>query len=340
MRQNGVEPTVPNHFVPTLVSFALRQGVAPEPLFASVGESLGSARLTGTQFSVRQVEQLFEALCEAVGDRGLALQLGRDVDAERLGLFGLLLSSAGTPRAAFAALSEFKGLFHPLLDLVVEERDACTYLRYASNDGSPIGDRPYYAEVLLSTLHCASGLFWGQPMLPLYVAFRHPAPAYLRAYEQTFRCSLRFEQPVDELCYHVRFLDRPWRGASDSHGSLRSEAQRVLASEEPVLIRQVKRVVRARIREPDLTLDDVARVLALSTRSLQRSLQLSGTSFRALRDDVRYQRARSLLQDSTRTTEATALELGYRDRSNFVRAFERWSGQSPSDFRRSRSGAK
>ena len=341
MRQTlGVEPTVPNHFVPSLVSFALRLGVAPEPLFARVGHRLEAARKDGTQFSVREVEQLFEALCDEVRDPSLALSLGREFDAERLGLVGLLLSTSSTPRVSFAALSEFKALIHPLLDLTVEERDERTYLRYLASDGSPIGDKPYYAELLFSTLHHASALFCGEPTQPLYVAFRHRAPSYLRAYEQTFRCTLRFEQPVDELCYGDRFLDQPWRGASESHHTLRAEAEKKLAGVEPPLIRQVKRLVQARMREPDLTLEEVARALAVSSRSLQRSLQLAGTSFRELRDHVRHQRACQLLADPSVTTESAAAELGYRDRSNFVRAFERWSGQSPSRYRKQGSGAK
>jgi len=336
----SVQLTVPNHFVPSLVSFALRQGVAPEALFAGVGRTLQAARQPGAQFSVREVEQLFESLRDQVGDPALALAFGREVDAEKLGLFGLLLSTSSTPRASFAALSEFKALLHPLLDIAVDESDERTCLRYQATDGGTIGDKPYYAEALLSTLHHASGLFWGQVVQPLYVSFRHPAPDYLRTYEKTFRCTVRFEQPVDELCYGFRFLDRPWRGASDSHREFRAEAKRKLASEESAIIRQVQRIVHARMSEPDLTLDDVARALALSSRSLQRSLQLAGTGFRELRDRVRYQRACYLLADRGLTTEATAVELGYRDRSNFVRAFERWSGQSPSSYRRHASGAK
>ncbi|MEY4581884.1 MAG: hypothetical protein RL701_6587 [Pseudomonadota bacterium] len=332
---------MPNHFVPSLVSIAVRRGVAPEPLFERIGRTLTAARQPDAQFSVREVELLFEGLCEDARDPSLALALGREFDAERLGLFGLVVSTSQTPRASFAALSEFKALIHPLLDLVVEETREHTHLRYAAHDGAAIGDKPHYAELLLSAVHQASVIFRaGAPARPLYAAFRHRAPSYVRAYEQTFGCELRFEQPSDELCYNVSFLDMPWRGASDSHQVFRAQAEDKLAHTESTVIRQVKRVVRTRVREPDLTLQDIARALAVSTRSLQRRLEVAGTNFRELRDGVRYERACQLLQDPATTTEATATELGYRDRSNFVRAFTRWSGQSPSQYRRSTSGAK
>ena len=328
-----MEPTIPNHFVPSLVSFALRAGVAPEPLFAGIGRTLASARDPAAQFSVCEVEALYEALCRATGAPDLALSLGRDVDPERLGLYGQLLTTSGTPRASFAALSEFKSLLHPLIDVVIEERAPTTYLRYQSRDGQPIGDKPYYAEGLFSAIVYASEAYFGSTQPPRYAAFRHAAPSYLRSYERAFRCPLRFGQKVDELCYDFGFLDAPARGASESHHSLRREAHRQLEQREPVLLAQVRRVVLARIAEPELALPQVARALGTNTRSLQRSLRELGTNYRALRDRVRHERACLLLRDPSVTTEATAYALGYRDRGNFVRAFERWSGQSPSVYR-------
>jgi AraC-like DNA-binding protein len=324
-----VEQTVPNHFLPSFVSFALRMGAAPEALFAGIGRSLPAARAVGALFSVAEVEQLYEQLCASTGTPDLALTLGREVDPERLGLYGLLLSTSSSPRASFAAFSEFKALFHPLLDLAALERDGHTYLRYQSRDGGPIGDKPFYAEGLFSAVHAASELYYGCGAAPLYVAFRHAAPHYVRTYERVFRCELRFGQPVDELCYGFSFLDTPWRGASSSHHALRAQAQREMARGEPPVVRQVRRVVHA---QPARSIDDVAHELAMSTRSLQRSLGAVGTSYRALRDSVRHARACVLLREGE-PTSAVASALGYRDRSNFVRAFERWAGESPSGYR-------
>lgn len=329
----SMEQTVPNHFVPSLVSFALRAGVAPDALFGSIGRTLAEVRAPGALFSVREVELLYEQLCTQTGEPDLALALGREVDPERLGLYGQLLSTSSSPRASFAALSEFKALLHPLLDLTVEERAGKTYLRYQARDGGRIGDKPYYAELLFSALAYGAQRYLGQSVPPLYASFRHAAPRYLRSYELTFRCPLRFEQPVDELCYDVVFLDEPWRGASASHHTLRVEAERALGEGEPQVVRQVRRVVQRRIAEPELALEDVARELALSTRSLQRSLRAAGVTYRALRDRVRHEQACMMLADASCTTEAAAYSLGYRDRSNFVRAFERWSGHSPSSYR-------
>jgi AraC-like DNA-binding protein len=322
-----VEQTVPNHFLPSIVSFVLRHGAAPDAPFARIGRSLSSAREPGASFSTREVEQLYDELARELGMPDLALQIGREVDPERLGLYGLLLSTSSTPRASFAAFSEFKALLHPLLDLSVSEQGGRTYLRYLAQDGGPIGDKPCYAEALLSSLHSASSLYYGSDAPPLYASFRHPKPSYVASYERLFRCPIRFAQRVDELCYEGSFLDLPWHGASASHQALRRQAERELS-----LVRRVERVMFARLSQ-ELDVDVVARALAMSARNLQRGLSAEGTSFRAVRDRVRHRHARTLLEQG-QTTEAVARALGYRDRSNFVRAFERWAGVSPSEHRR------
>ncbi|MET0284797.1 MAG: AraC family transcriptional regulator ligand-binding domain-containing protein [Polyangiales bacterium] len=321
-----VEQAIPNHFVPSFVSFALRLGAAPEALFARVGRSLAEAREPGASFGVRELERLFEALSDTVQRPDLALHVGREVDPERLGLFGLVLSTSSTPRATFAAMSEFKALFHPLLDLSVHEQAGRTHLRYAARDGGPIGAKPYYAEALFSTLHAAASIYYGSDTPPLHASFRHRAPPHAESYTRVFRCEIRFEQPVDELCYGHAFLDTPWHGASASNHALRERALRELSLES-----RVERVLHERLRE-ELDVEAVARALAMSSRHLQRSLRTAGTSYRALRDRVRHRRACALLEQGL-ATASVAEALGYGDRSNFVRAFERWAGECPSAYR-------
>ncbi len=77
----------------------------------------------------------------------------------------------------------------------------------------------------------------------------------------------------------------------------------------------------------------VAAALGLSERSLRRQLSAEGQSFRALLDEVRFQRAKQLLGGAA-PVEAIALQLGYAEASSFIHAFQRWTGQSPAAFRR------
>lgn len=81
---------------------------------------------------------------------------------------------------------------------------------------------------------------------------------------------------------------------------------------------------------------EVADLVGVSARSLQRELLSQGVTYRELLDRVRFDAARSLLCEDGRPVTEVALHLGYGDASNFTIAFTRWAGVSPSIYRRKR----
>lgn len=83
-----------------------------------------------------------------------------------------------------------------------------------------------------------------------------------------------------------------------------------------------------------LSIENVADLLHMSDRTLKRQLAAEGTSFSTLVDEVRYRHATSLLSRTDYSLEQIADELGYSDVANFSRAFKRWSGRSPSNWRK------
>ena len=85
------------------------------------------------------------------------------------------------------------------------------------------------------------------------------------------------------------------------------------------------------------SLDEIAQALAISTRSLRRKLEQEGTSFRALLEEERKQIAIQLLSNSEMKLDELAIHLGYTDTASFTRAFRRWLGCSPGEYRRNLS---
>ena len=83
-------------------------------------------------------------------------------------------------------------------------------------------------------------------------------------------------------------------------------------------------------------LANVARETGYSERGLRRQLEQAGTSFRALKDEVRRTRAEEMLLMTNRTIQSIAFELGFDSSSNFSRSFKRWTGSSPKSFRETR----
>jgi AraC-like DNA-binding protein len=87
----------------------------------------------------------------------------------------------------------------------------------------------------------------------------------------------------------------------------------------------------------DWNMHCVAEAVGMRPRTLQRSLSQADTTFSALVEDVRMSTAMSMLADTSMTVRDIAMQLRYADQANFTRAFRRWTGVSPQEYRRQRS---
>jgi AraC-like DNA-binding protein len=89
------------------------------------------------------------------------------------------------------------------------------------------------------------------------------------------------------------------------------------------------------IQQHILNIEDVAEVMGISKRTLQRNLGNAGINYREMLEQTRYAIARQKLANSELSVTELALDLGYSSSEHFSRAFKRWSGMSPLKFRRS-----
>jgi AraC-like DNA-binding protein len=117
---------------------------------------------------------------------------------------------------------------------------------------------------------------------------------------------------------------------------LRRYLERVLKEEPPedALLASVRRTVAESMRNGDPKLTQVASKIAVSPRTLQRRLKGYGVDFKGLVDGTRCRFSLNYLRDRKHTLMEIAYLLGYSEVSAFNRAFKRWTGSTPSDYRR------
>lgn len=102
----------------------------------------------------------------------------------------------------------------------------------------------------------------------------------------------------------------------------------------------VEKLVRQNIASTPISIEEVANLMALSVRNLQRYLKEQNTSFRQIVDDVRNKLACQYLIDSTLSLNHVSDVLGFSNYSEFSRAFKRWNQMSPKDYRNQHSPRK
>ncbi|RXS93347.1 AraC family transcriptional regulator [Silvibacterium dinghuense] len=102
---------------------------------------------------------------------------------------------------------------------------------------------------------------------------------------------------------------------------------------EDSFVMLVRRAIQERMSGRRPAIDDIARTLHLSPRTLQRRLQEAGVTFQSVLDEARHQMARYYLGNSVLELTEAAYLLGYEDANSFVRAFRGWEGVPPGQWR-------
>ena len=171
----------------------------------------------------------------------------------------------------------------------------------------------------------------------LEIWFRHPEPAATTVYQLAFPgAALVFGAAFDGFVTDAWRLDTPMPTANvPLHDMLRDYADRLLRERQPEdhLPDQVAALIRAALPHGNITASSAAAELSMSRRTLTRRLTQSGTSFTTVLREVRYQSAVHYLRDTHHSIEDIAFILGYSECPPFIRAFRRWSGYAPLEFR-------
>lgn len=146
---------------------------------------------------------------------------------------------------------------------------------------------------------------------------------------------VQFNQPNNAIALSKSMLMSPLKYRVNSNPSQKQQTYEILQSSAPAtdFTKSLGQFIGEQLKggHPDVKL--AASAAGMSTRSFQRRLAKEGLSYSRLVDRVRFDLAMTWLQESTLQLNDIASELGYTEPANFTRAFKRWAGVSPSEFR-------
>jgi AraC-like DNA-binding protein len=177
----------------------------------------------------------------------------------------------------------------------------------------------------------------GAAWTPIRVSFSHDAPGDTREHARVFGPGVGFGHAVSELVCESSLLDRPLQTADAALGRIVTKYADELVARIPQAddtLARARMAVAARLRGGEPALSDVACELGQSARTLQRKLGEAGTTFQSLVDDARREAAHRYLDDPKVALAEIAFLLGFAQPNAFHRAFRRWTGKSPTAWRR------
>jgi AraC-like DNA-binding protein len=175
----------------------------------------------------------------------------------------------------------------------------------------------------------------GHEWLPAVVTIASRAPSNLRPCQKFFRAPLRFDCDESAVIFESHWLDRPLALVAplqrlSIEAEVKSRQSEILA-DFPSFVR---RMLRRQLMLGSCSIDAVASRFGLHRRTLDRRLQRHGVLYSELLDEVRHEVACQLLRDTRLQVQQIAESLCYSSAANFSTAFRRWTGTTPTDFRR------
>ena len=274
------------------------------------------------------------------GDDCLGLHLGEAVRPGYYGVLGYLIMSCATLADALHRQARYAALVGNLgrVDLAdeppregLEPQVAHSWQPLLAQQQRQLSEETLAAWVTFG--HWISGL----DVPPSEVRFQHAAPADTREHQRIFRCPVLFDQADNALVFPKRLLSTPL-GQADAQVRLMLDAyaDRLLGEIQQghsVLDRARLELAR-QLPEAGADLGLIAAHLALSPRTLQRRLREAGLSFNQLVDETRQQLVLHYLRDPALELAEIAFLVGFSEPGSLARAFRRWTGQSPGEYRR------
>lgn len=192
-------------------------------------------------------------------------------------------------------------------------------------------------EDMLGSILSVTRWVTGRPLPLRGIRCGFPRPAHEETYRKHFPCPVAFDAPRTQVRFDAAFLATRLPMASSNMARVYGDqCAKTIRSDRGVDDEWIRKV-RAQLlmsSNRSLALDECAVGLDVSPRTLRRRLHERGVSYQAIVSEVRAGLARSHLESSRLSVETIAERLGFSDASNFSRAFRRWTGLSPREFRR------
>jgi AraC-like DNA-binding protein len=327
-------PTVPTVsarlYRPLALALAAR-GIDADALFAEFGMPSPATAGWDVRLPLPQIAGVWFRLLEVTGDPHFALRAAEHVDLTTCDVITYLESAASSLREALQKKFVYLPLMTDAVEWTLEEHGDEVLLSLHERPARP--PLAPVAEYLLGARHVFLRQFGPQGWAATQVSFRHDPPASTVEHQKLFGVEPSFRAAYDQIAFQASWLDAPMRGRDAALADLLSRyADQVL----PAFALQQswqERVRQQLASGADPGVAQVARALGVSSRSLQRALAEEGTSYAEVSNRQRQALAERLLRRRELGISEISVALGFSGGPAFHRAFRRWTGVSPSEFR-------
>lgn len=308
-------------------------GVSPETVLRQSGLPMGLFTQDKILVSTEEFFALYRGIAQATSDQAFGLKLGTEERVERYDPIKIAALSARSFRDAIERVARYKQLTCPEEIRLVERANECAiqFVWLLAHEQEP----QFLVDVCFAWVLNIARRGTGRPMNPKRVELEC-SPAHPDIYEAHFRCPVKFKASRNALVFSRTDMDLPFITYNADLLAIvapQLEAELTEQLAQKTFSEQAKGILKRLLAGQRPGIQDLARELHVSTRTLQRRLTEQGITFQRLLEDARRELARHYLLHSSLELNETAYLLGYEDANSFFRAFHHWEGTSPGQWR-------
>jgi AraC-like DNA-binding protein len=323
------------------VTYLASEGVPVDRYLQRARLSAPTPETSELLIPLHQLCDFLNTVARGEGLDDLGFRIAGSLGIESLGSFGRLIAQAFTFHESIQISRDFISTYNSGQQIWIERHgDQVQYCQKLVGC-LPQGRTTEVVHLGLANALAAAGLARGTDWRPSRIELPTD-PIDLGAYvPELADIPISFNQPHTSLWFEQRWLSEPLPAFDSSNGSLAEANERassVATSPAADPIGQLQQVIESSLGHPEVSVEFIASTIGTSARTLQRRLAEHDTSFSRLLQAVRFRNSQRLLRDPGMPLTEIAKRLGYTDLANFMRAFKRWAGVGPSEFRRLHCG--
>jgi AraC-like DNA-binding protein len=318
------------------IATALEQsGVDPKGIFDQCDVPLQTTTDPLLRLTNIEISRLFKASVEATQDPTFGLRVGQSMHPGNLHALGYALMASTSLRDYAQRLVNYYKIVSQSANIhIAESADEFRIVTVVGASDICWETHDAFSALLVRFIR----FIYNPDFNPLRVELMRPEPAsHIQAYVDYFQCDILFDSPNVVFAIASDLVDKPLPGASKELAQMHDQTtmQYLKRMEKQDIINRVRTMIVEELSASAITKQRVADKLCMSSRSLQMKLAAKDTSFQEILDGTRHSLALGYMEQSAISITEAAYLLGFSDVSNFTRAFKRWTGKSPRDYRQS-----
>ena len=329
-------PTIQAKAVEKIFHAAAQHGIARRTLAAQIDFDEATLRNPDARIPFATIVRLYENAAELTGDEAFGLHMGESADPRAFDVLGYSVINSPTFGAALQRVVRYNFIWTNGSAFEISHHDSATRINYFYLDHC-IPERRHDAEMTLAAIACLGRSVTGVEWFPLAVSFQHSQPRDTSEHRRIFGCPIQFQAAANELVIASAMLDLPIIKADPGLCAVLDRHAEELLARYPRsndFLARLREIIRSELNGGDPGLDRVAQQLGMSSRTLQRKLRDHGTTHQDVLDQMRHDLATRYLQQPEMAIGEVAYLLGFSESSAFHRAFKRWTGVTPTEFRK------